>query len=81
MLAELSYFRLMGNDDNGLALIIKLLEKIHNLHTGLGIQSPRWFVTKDEAGIGYQGSCNGYPLLLTTGQLHRLKITSFFQAN
>ncbi len=58
----------MCHDDNRFTLPVKITENLHNLETGLAIQIARGLVTEENFGIVNQGPCNGYTLLLTTGQ-------------
>ena len=76
----------MGDEDDGIALLMQFVKEAHDLHTGLRVERTCRLIGKQYTRIGHQGTCNGYTLALTTrefaglmehtvGKLHTLKGT------
>lgn len=48
----------VGNQDNGVALLMQLVKDIDDFPAGLGIQRTGWFVSENQLGIGNDGSAD-----------------------
>ena len=73
--------RLMGDHDDGHALLIELLEDLHNLLAGFGVQCAGGFVRQQHLGVVHNRSGNGHTLALTAGKLGGLKVDPVAQAH
>ena len=58
--------------------MVVIMDKFHNLYSGMAVQSSCRLIRQDNLGIINQSSRNGHPLLLPTGQLSRFKMNTFF---
>ena len=56
----------MRDDDDGVALLIELFEKCHDLDAGLGIQGSGGFIREKNGWIVHQRPGDGHALALTT---------------
>ena len=74
-------FRLVGNHHNGDALLVELLENLHNLLAGFCIQGAGGLVGQQHLGVVHNGAGNGHPLALAAGELGGLKIHPVPQAH
>lgn len=61
----------MRNEDDGLSFPVKPFEDIEDFRAGFRIESPGWFVSKDDCGIADDGTSDRHALLLTSGELVR----------
>ena len=59
------------HDDSGPIFLVDAGEKLHNAVGGLIVEIAGWLVSYDNAGFVKEGSCDGDPLLLTSGKLVR----------
>ena len=59
----------MGDEHHGIPLLIQLLEEPQHLPARPGIQRAGGLIRQNDRGIPRQRSCDGYPLLLTAGEL------------
>ena len=59
----------VGDQDNGVALGVKLMENVNDLLAGFGVQCAGGFVCQNQLGIGDDGPGDGHTLLLTAGKL------------
>ena len=57
------------------------LQNLKDLLASLVVKGPGWLITQKKRRLFSQGPGNGHPLLLTTGELGREVVDSFFQAN
>jgi ribosomal protein S18 acetylase RimI-like enzyme len=64
----------MGNQNDGIALRMKLVVNINDLLTGSGIQRAGGFVRQNQLGIGDDRPGNGHALLLSAGQFQNTAI-------
>ena len=73
---------IMGNhDDRFSEFLIQPLEEIHDLLSRVSIQVSRGLVGEEECRIGDNGSRNGNPLLLTSGELAGIMLHPVLQAD
>src|SRR5262245_35666696 len=63
---------LVGDDDDGVAVLVKLLEQPHDLLARGRVQVPRGLVGEQDRGAHDQGAGDGHALALPAGQLVRL---------
>ena len=73
--------RLVGDHHDGDAFIIELLEDLHDLLTGFGIQSAGRFVGQEHFWIIHDSSGDGHTLALTAGKLSGFEVHTFAQAH
>ena len=59
----------MGDEHDGIASCVELVENIHDLNGGFGVQVSGGLVSQDQTGFGDDGPGNGHPLLLAAGKL------------
>ena len=70
LIGFVSHTTLMGYYHDGHSLVlVQLLEQLHHLDGGLGVEGTRRLVGQDNLGLGNQRSGNGHTLLLSTGEL------------
>ena len=55
----------MGDQDDGDALGVQLIENVEHLDRGLAVESPGRFVRQQDGRLARQSSCNGDTLLLS----------------
>ena len=55
-------FGIMGDHDNGFALLVEGSQKVHDHLTGAGVQIAGWFIGDYYAGIVYEGPGHSHPL-------------------
>ena len=60
--------RIVGDHDDQ-AVLGHLLEEVHDLDRGLGVQCPGGLVGQEDAGVVHQGTGYGNPLHLAAGEL------------
>ena len=60
---------LVGGHHDGHALVVKLVKEVHDVVTGLDVDSGSWFVEEKEPGTTDEGSGEEDALLLSTGEL------------
>src|SRR5262245_12190361 len=60
---------LVGDDDDGDAVTVQVLEQGHDLHAGPRVESASGLVGQDEYGLIDEGAGDGDALLLTAGEL------------
>ena len=74
-LGETRYLCIVGHIDHGDApLIVEPLENVYDLQAGLAIEVPGGFISQDNGRVIDQRPGNGYPLLLTAGELVGLMV-------
>ena len=71
----------MGDDDDGHALFVQLLEDTHDIFAGLRVQGAGRFVGQQQTGAVDQGTGNGDALLLTAREFIRAVVGAFPQAD
>ena len=71
----------MGDDDDGHALFVQLLEDTHDIFAGLRVQGAGRFVGQQQTGAVDQGTGNGDALLLTAGEFIGAVVGAFPQAD
>ena len=59
----------VGYHEDGGAFAVELGEEFHYLFAVLGVEVTGGLVGEDELGVGDDGAGDGYPLLLTSGEL------------
>ena len=60
----------VGHHQDGLAaLLVDLVQELHDLGTHLGIQVTGGLVRQDDGGVADQGAGDSHPLALTSGEL------------
>ena len=59
----------MCDQDNGVSLIIQLLQEIQHLTAGAAVKRAGRFVGKDDRGVACERAGDGNTLLLAAGQL------------
>ena len=59
----------MGDEDDGVALFVQVLEHPQNFAAGVAVQSAGGFVGEDDRRVPGQRTGDGHALLLTTGKL------------
>ena len=59
----------VGDEHNGIALPVQVMEDIDDFPAGLGVQSAGGLVGQNQFGPGHDGPGNGHALLLTAGKL------------
>ena len=59
----------MGHEDDGVALLVKLLEEHQHLERGVGVEVTSGLVGQQHSGLIDQGTGDGYTLHLTTRHL------------
>ena len=69
-----AHARVVGDDDDGHALGVELLEQVQHRGAGFLIQGAGGFVRQHDLGTVDQGPGDGHPLLLAAGQLGGQKI-------
>ena len=60
---------LVGGHEDGHALVIKLVEEVHDLVAGLDVDAGGGFVEEEEPGVAYEGPGEEGALLLAAGEL------------
>src|SRR3569833_3888415 len=73
--------RLVRDEDDGVALGLKLIEQAHDLDAGFGVKIAGWLVRKDDGRAVDEGASNGDTLALTTGELVRFVVHARFKAD
>lgn len=63
------HIAVMGNEHDGVALAVELVENDDDLLAGFGIQRAGRLVSQNQLGICYNGSGDSDTLLLSTGKL------------
>ena len=76
-----SNVHVVGDDDQGHALLVQRLKKRHHLFAGLGVEGAGRLVGQKDARVVDQGAGNGDPLLLTAGQFIRPVVGAVAQAD
>ena len=71
----------MCNQDDRIALLVKLLQDFHHLDPGLGIQITGRLIGKDNRWVIDQSAGNGHPLFFAPGDLVGKIIQTVTQAN
>ena len=66
---ELGDVGLVGDDDDGVALGVELVEEGHDLVAGLGVEVSGGLVGEDDGGVVDQGAGDGDALALAAGEL------------
>jgi hypothetical protein len=66
---ELGDVGLVGDDDDGVALGVEIVEERHDLVAGLGVEVAGGFVGEDDGGLVDQGAGDGDALALAAGEL------------
>ena len=69
----------MSDQNDGMPLIIQLLENGHDVEATFRIQCPRRFIGKDDFAAIHQGTRNTDTLLLTAGQFGRKMVDTVAQ--
>src|ERR1019366_6331351 len=59
---------LVGDQDDGVALIVQTIEQRHNFHAGLRVQVAGGLVRQNDGRTVDQGASNGHALPLSAGQ-------------
>ena len=59
----------MGHHDDGGTLVVQLTEQFHHLATVLGVKVAGRLIGQDKFRTGYDGTGDGYALLLTAREL------------
>ena len=59
----------MGDEDDGGAVLVHLLHQLQHLGAGLGVQGTGGLVGHQDGRAGSDGTGDGHPLLLTAGEL------------
>ena len=60
---------LVGGHHDGHALVVKLVKEVHDVVTGLDVDSGGWFVKKKKPGTANEGTGEEDALLLSAGEL------------
>src|ERR1035438_1234193 len=60
--------RLVGDQDNGVAVGVQSVKEGHDLQAGLGVQVAGGLVGEDDGGAVDQGTCDGDALPLAAGE-------------
>ena len=55
---------IVGDEHNGIPLLMQFLKELQNLPAGLGVEVSGRLVGKDQLRPGHQGPRNGHALLL-----------------
>ena len=70
MVAQCSQICIVGDDDQALAHVgSNAPEELVDLDRCFCIKVARGFICQDDIGFIHQGTADGHPLLLTTGEL------------
>src|ERR1019366_6452827 len=72
---------LVGNEDDGVALIVQTIEQRHNFHAGLRVQVAGGLVRQNDGRTVDQGASNGHALPLSAGQFVGLVVHSRFHSH
>jgi len=75
----LGLFHIMGCEDNGLAVVLDILDQIPEVPASLGVQSCRWLVKKNQRWVINQRQSQQEPLALAAGYLVVWLVGNFFQ--
>ena len=67
-----SNLHIMGDQQHGMAFLIERIQQGEDVLCGLGIEGAGGLVRQQDGRIVRQRPCDGYPLLLSAGQLMRL---------
>ena len=68
-MGELGDVGLMGDDDDGVALGVEVVEEGHDLVAGFGVEVSGGLVGEDDGGVVDQGAGDGDALALAAGEL------------
>ena len=71
--------RLVGDEDDGVALGLELVKEGHDLDAGFGVQVAGGLVGQDDGGTVDQGAGDRYALALSAGELVGLVIHAGFE--
>ena len=63
----------------GAVLAVEFEDEIDHRSGVLTIEIPSRLITKEDLGFVNKRACQGHPLLLTTGELHRIMILAIAQ--
>jgi len=72
---------LVGDDDDGVALLVKLLEERHDLLAGAGVEIAGRLVGEDDGGIVDEGTRDGDALALAAGEFVRPVVDAVAEAD
>ncbi len=70
---------LVGDHQDGPALVVELLEQVHYLRAGVGVEVAGRLVSEHQRGLVYQCAGDGDPLALAARQLCRVVVESVTQ--
>ena len=71
----------MGHHHQGDALLVEFIKQFQHLSSGAGIEGPCGFIRQQQTGAIDDGSGNGHPLLLSSGELIGLVLQTLRQTN
>ena len=71
----------MRHQDNGFALLVKLIEQAENFRAGRGVKVACGFVREDDERIIDQRPGDSNPLLLSARKLERLVVETMLEAH
>ena len=80
-LAVVRDISLMRDNNDGLALVVELIDQRHNFPAGLAVQVTGGLIGQQNGRMTDQGAGNGYPLALPAGELVGQGIQAVSQAN
>jgi hypothetical protein len=78
---ELRDVVLVGNQDDGQPFVIQVLENLHDLDRGTTVEIAGGLVGQQHRRTAHKGSCDGHPLLLSSGHLRRVVVCAAGKAH
>jgi hypothetical protein len=72
---------LVGDEDDGVALGLEIVEEGHDLDAGLGVEVAGGLVGEDDGGVVDQGAGDGDALALSAGELVGLVVHAGFEVD
>src|SRR3974390_35629 len=58
----------VGNEDDGVALAVKIFKQVHDFFACLGVKVPGWLVRKNDRGVIHQSAGDSDALALAAGE-------------